>query len=786
MSAPMIHRLHDVRLDDAPSVGGKAASLGELLAAGVRVPDGVVLTAVAADVTPDERRSLLRKAAAELGGGPFAVRSSGIAEDGADHSYAGIYETVLGVSPDRLAEATDRVIPSGQAERVAGYAPEGAGRMAVVVQRMVEPIASGVALTADPITGDRQACIVTAVRGIGERLVSGAAAGDEWTVIEGGPSLRRLSESAIRAEQAADVALEARRIAITRGTPQDIEWAIDGDGTLWILQARPMTALPPEVSWEPPVPGAFTRQFRLGEWIGQPVTPLFESWLLSAMEERMHAWFFEQIGQRAPAPLHVVVNGWYFYSLNWAAPAAILRNLPRMLWGLARHPRRIAGINPSTVRHSFPIVEREWRADHRPRYRAAVQAAQARVETGPLAELPALIDELAGLAGEAFGWLAALAGAAYKMEVNLAKFYQRHLRPTLGGSHLPLLTGFEPPRADGAHAVVSLDWWYPTATTGSAAPMAGHERLVDARRQAEEAALSALASTPRRLSPFRRLLADAQHLVPLREEQVGELTIAWPAMRRAVVRIGEALVDRGLIGEADDVFFLSRQETMSALADGRLDPAVNVADRRARREEQARLVPPLIIGRVNPVLKRMWEAFPRMVGAAPSASALVSGTPASPGRASGAVRVIRGPDAFDELQPGEILVAPMTAPAWTPLFMRAAAVVTDVGSAAAHASIIAREYGIPAVVGCGDATARLRTGMRVIVDGSTGNVEPEPGGGPWNTGSAAGGRSRAKGGGHPVETSRPTRSRAPVPDRSAPGVTDPHLSPGLGGIPHLE
>jgi pyruvate,water dikinase len=102
----------------------------------------------------------------------------------------------------------------------------------------------------------------------------------------------------------------------------------------------------------------------------------------------------------------------------------------------------------------------------------------------------------------------------------------------------------------------------------------------------------------------------------------------------------------------------------------------------------------------------------------------VSGVPASPGRVTGLVRVIRGPDEFDQLQPGEILVAPVTAPAWTPLFARAAAVVTDVGSAAAHASIIAREYGIPAVVGCGDATSRLPTGVRVTVDGSTGNVEP--------------------------------------------------------------
>jgi rifampicin phosphotransferase len=195
-------------------------------------------------------------------------------------------------------------------------------------------------------------------------------------------------------------------------------------------------------------------------------------------------------------------------------------------------------------------------------------------------------------------------------------------------------------------------------------------------------------------------------------------------MRRAVVRIGEALVERGLIGEAEDVFFLTRDEALGALHENLLEAGVDVAGRRALRAEQARLVPPLLIGNVNPVLRRIWDAFPRMLGAEPSANALVSGSPASAGRASGSVRVIREPDEFDAFQPGEILVAPMTAPAWTPLFSRAAAVVTDVGSPAAHASIIAREYGIPAVVGCGDATARLRTGMRVTVDGSTGNVEP--------------------------------------------------------------
>ncbi|HEY8732212.1 MAG TPA: PEP/pyruvate-binding domain-containing protein, partial [Candidatus Limnocylindria bacterium] len=177
MSSTAVRRLRDVRMADAGEVGGKAASLGELLAAGIRVPEGVVLTAGAADLTADDRRSLLRAAAGELGGGPFAVRSSGIAEDGAEHSYAGIYESVLDVRADELSAATDRCLASARAARATGYEPAGDSRMAVIIQQMVAPAAAGVALTADPINGDRGSCVVSAVRGTGERLVSGAAFG---------------------------------------------------------------------------------------------------------------------------------------------------------------------------------------------------------------------------------------------------------------------------------------------------------------------------------------------------------------------------------------------------------------------------------------------------------------------------------------------------------------------------------------------------------------------------------------------------------------------------------
>ena len=226
-----VRPLRDGRMADAAEIGRKAASLGELLAAGFRVPDGVVLTSGSVDLPEDDRRSLLRIATDDLGAGPFAVRSSGIAEDGADHSYAGIFESVLDVPADELPAAVDRVLASVRATRAAEYEHGSGGRMAVIVQRMVRPAAAGVALTADPINGDRRSCVVSAVRGVGERLVSGAALGDEWVVRDGAATARRQPERSVDRRSAVRVAQEAQRIAAARGAPQDIEWAIDGDGT---------------------------------------------------------------------------------------------------------------------------------------------------------------------------------------------------------------------------------------------------------------------------------------------------------------------------------------------------------------------------------------------------------------------------------------------------------------------------------------------------------------------------------------------------------------------------
>src|SRR5215207_9714159 len=164
-------------------LGGKAATLAELSAAGFAVPPGIVVTASTLD-EPD-LDGQLQEAAERLGGDRFAVRSSGAAEDLPDASYAGLYESYLNVAAEQLGAAVRRCFAAAASERVAAYHERHGSMtatMAVLIQVMVDPIAAGVAFTAHPVTGDPTETVVTAVTGLGDRLVSGETTGEEWTM----------------------------------------------------------------------------------------------------------------------------------------------------------------------------------------------------------------------------------------------------------------------------------------------------------------------------------------------------------------------------------------------------------------------------------------------------------------------------------------------------------------------------------------------------------------------------------------------------------------------------
>jgi len=709
VSGPEVFALSDTPGAPLSIVGGKAQSLGKLKRSGFKVPDGFVVTPDAVLDTVD-----IQAQVRAFRGERWAVRSSGAAEDGAEESLAGRYLSILDVDSDSIPTAVGGVRESARVKDCV--------TIPVLAQVMIDPVCAGVAFTADPITGDRDKIIVTGTKGVANRLLSGEVPGDEWRVTPKGARAQRRPEDVLGRRLARRVARVAADIAREFGVPQDVEWAWDGK-ELWVIQARPITRLPDEVSWEPPAPGLYHRSLRFGEWIPEPVTPLFESWLLPRMERALHDHIYEEIGQVAPEPLHVIVNGWYYYSLNWlpVPGVAFRQNFFNVVRRLRKDWRTAAPMFPQTVRFAYQQCEDDWRNEVLPRFRRSVSRAADNVEELNPLELLDLVDELATEAGSYFGSIVKVAGAAYKFEAQLAQFWTKHLREKLGLSHMVVLQGLEiPDDVYRTPRLETLDWAVPPMGPGTG-PVDVDE-LKDRRIKSVQRAEDVLARSPRRLRKFRRLLVEAQHVVPVREEQLSLLSLPWPVMRRAVQRLGETLAAARVLGSPDDIFYLKHSEVGSLLENPEPMNMI-IATRREDRVQATKLAAPLWVGKVPPIVRFLFTYSGRVMGAVRSDGAIVHGVPASPGRVTGRVRVVRDSTQFDEFQEGEILVAPLTAPAWTDLFGRAAAVVTDVGSALAHASIIAREYGIPAVVGCGDATARLKDGQLITVDGSTGNVE---------------------------------------------------------------
>jgi pyruvate,water dikinase len=196
-----------------------------------------------------------------------------------------------------------------------------------------------------------------------------------------------------------------------------------------------------------------------------------------------------------------------------------------------------------------------------------------------------------------------------------------------------------------------------------------------------------------------------------REDSHFYFLMPLPILRRSLLEMGRRLRDVELLEEPEQVFHLRLEELEVINDPTTLEDAEKlraaVRTRSARREELAgvRLIDPTAV-------------FPQR----DAGDALITGTPASSGSATGPVRLIHGPAEFGRLAAGDVLVCPYTNPAWTTLFQRAAAVVVDSGGPGSHAAIVAREYGIPAVMGTGTGTTTLADGQLVTVNGSTGRV----------------------------------------------------------------
>ncbi|GIV76818.1 MAG: phosphoenolpyruvate synthase [Litorilinea sp.] len=852
--------------ESLPELSGKARGLALAGGAGLPVPPWyfVAPSALLAALSPEQQDALARAtdagaaqaalahlrlppalltelaaASADLAGDGslLAVRSSAPDEDSRGHSFAGQLCSFLNVPPDQVPQRLVEVWRSGFSERVFAYRREHGLPLpppppGVIIQRMVEARVSGVAFSADPVSGRRSVAVVAAVQGLAEGLVAGHEQGDTYRVQADGTVLERhlqhedaplLTDAEIRA-----VAALARRAAAIFSRPQDIEWALAGDGQLYLLQSRPITGLADLP--DPDAPPVLWDNSNIIESYGGMTTPLTYSFARRAYEE-VYQQFCRilyvpegviQANRHVFAAMIGLIRGRIYYNLlNWYRVLALLpgfranRHFMEQMMGVKESlpDSLVAELDQSTWRQrwldrlyllrtslglvlNFLLLERRKRAFYR---RLADALGQGRPDltalradelvayyqrlerllltrwdapllndffamifygvlgrltaawcgdtTGSLrndllsgsggmisAEPAERVRELARLALDAQaadpGFVRRLqAGTRAEIEASLphAPAFQRAYRayleefgercrselklesPTLHDDPLPLL------RAVGQLAALGQPGLEAPERTGT-------------RDQAERQALAGIGQSFWRRWLFRWVLQQTRRRVRDRENLRFARTRVFGRARQIFRELGKRLYEVDALDDPADVFYLEVDEIF-----GFVDGTTTCADLRGlvsvRRAEFARyaameapaerFVTRGMVHRGN-----RFQADSREEQPGPAAGSM-QGLGCCPGVVRGRVRVVRDPLTAG-LEPGDIVAAEHTDPGWILILPMAAGLLVERGSLLSHAAIVARELGIPAVVGLRGLTAWLADGDWVELDGGTGVVRRLP------------------------------------------------------------
>jgi len=769
---------------------------------------------------PERVRRPVLSAYRRLGSGPVAVRSSLVGEDSGAASFAGQLETVLGVEGEAaLFDAVRRVLASAFGAGLWAYARSAGSRdggvaahapapslvdsnppalsLAVVVQRLVPAVVSGVAFSVDPVTACPGA-VIEACPGLGEDLVQGRVRPDRYRldprgelgdVVPDRSGAPLLDEARIK-----ELGELVRAAADSAESPRDVEWAFDGQ-RFHILQARPISSIAGKPVYSrrmvsdmaPGVVKPLVWSAKYAPVVRNVFAPVFEeiagptgldySQLAARIHSRvyMNVTAFGEILKRIGLP----ANFFYILARGDRADRRKLRPRLRTVPGLIRHVRFVrresrvgrrvapyigsrrreldayraldwgAQTPESLVRRFGELTETHGRSQWyvilvsinmllRSRAlgkmivrrwpgtdpRDVIKGYGRRTSLVPFEELrrladearplgPALLERMAG--EEGFDPAAALSaseegrGLLRRFETFMGRFGYL----SANGSDFSEPSWIENPpliwRTVGRLALQPK-----TAAPSTAASEARREEVLGLVRAG---------FGPVRRRVFDRLQASTVRYMDCRERVSLIMTEESYWMRRCLLALGARLVERGTIAAPDDVFFLFEDELARVLADPAEAAAAagKAAARRAELERDAGFEPPdTLCGGEMPPLGAMPPA---------DASEFLAGIGASPGVVRGRARVVRDPSlAAGSLGPGDVLVVPFTDVGWLPVLAGVGGIVADTGGELSHTSIIAREYGIPAVVSVRNATRLIRDGRTVTVDGAAGRIYLGPDG----------------------------------------------------------
>ncbi|MFB8087549.1 rifamycin-inactivating phosphotransferase [Streptomyces sp. NPDC055992] len=770
---------------------------------------------------PDELVAEVTGALARYGeDAAYAVRSSATAEDLPTTSFAGQQDTYLNVvGTEAVLRHISRCWASLFTERAVTYRRRGGiddrtVHMAVVVQRMVFPRASGILFTADPVTGNRRNATVDAGFGLGEALVSGLVNPDVFTVredeiigrsiaakeraieaLEGGGTrevpveARRREQPALTDEQVLRLVRLGRRIEEHFGRPQDIEWCLVDDG-FRIVQSRPITTLFP-------VPEVADDENHVYVSVGHQqmmtdaMKPLgLSMWRLTAMAPMLEAGgrLFVDVTRRLGPPsvraglldmmgkgdplvrdaLETVLGHPGFVptlpdpvpapppAAGGPAPIATDPAVVRTL--IARSEASVAALERDIRTHSGPALfdflvtafEEHKRVLGDPLSMQAIMAGMESTwwlndkllewlgeknaadtltlsapdnitsEMGlalldvadvirPYPEAVAYLRDAGGDEGFLDG-LAKVAGGAEAREA-IEAYLDRYGMRCVGEIDITRPRWSERPTA---LVPVILD------NVRLFGPGAAGRRFEEGRQKAlakERDVLTRLRALPdgdRKAEETKGMIDRVRTFVGYREYPKYGIIHRYSVYRQALVREADRLVDAGVLARREDVFHLTFEEFRDAVRTNTVDEELI-----RRRKEEFRafsaLTPPRVLTSDGEAVNGAYRRDDVPEGA-------LTGLPVSGGTVEGRARVILDV-AEAELEAGDILVTTFTDPSWSPLFAGIVGLVTEVGGLMTHGAVIAREYGLPAVVGVAGATRLIRDGQRIRVHGTDGYVE---------------------------------------------------------------
>jgi len=748
---------------------------------------------------------------------PAAVRSSATAEDLPDLSFAGQQETYLNVHGiHAVLDAVRKCWASLWTARAIGYrlqhgVDQNSVALAVVIQTLVPAEAAGILFTANPVNGNRSQALVSAAWGLGEAVVGGLVTPDSITVEKSSQAVveRQTAEKLIMTvctafgtqEQPVPEALrrlpvldDAAAAELTRlssqieqqyGMPMDIEWA-RADGQFYILQARPITALPEEsgpvpTEWPIHNPKAMYVRGSLAEHLPNPVSPLFGTLGIRLANQTIMVLGDEFLGGTSSMDYQYrIINGYTYLGIVFGLKEILtftrvaIAQMNNMFgkgtqrWLAARQKlidliarweaRPVAQMENAELLLGVEELFYESTALYTVLQSGTLPTAtssemiftnlynrlvkrngdpEATVFLFGLDTVPVLADkslfDLADWAREQPVLSVYLLGTpADKLADDLRK---AEAPATLEAEIWNAWRGrFQEHLKNFGQCVFEYDFINPT-------PGEAPDVLLDAvklflagkgvnpyLRQAD-AAERREAATKRILSRLRwpvkgwfvKSLRWAQRTGPVREDSLADLGMTHPLGRRMLNELGRRLVQGGAIADAGEIYWLEEAELRSLLASlerGEALPgmAETIRLRKATWRGQLKAAFPAMLPETSRWAKMIPWSGNKVAGA------VLKGTGTGGGKVTAPACVLFGPDDFSKMKPGDILVAVTTTPAWTPLFALAAAVVTDIGGPLSHSSIVAREYGVPAVTALGIATRRIRSGQMITVDGSAGTV----------------------------------------------------------------